>query len=541
MPKIHIIELDKFKKENDILSNIYNNKNNNHNVEKNYLKENSQPLGGFSEVKKLSRKELFEQYNYVYLKTINKFISTPTSRQGAQTVLYFDEMANCHKMVLFGGVNIKSLNDIWECSIISPNKLDKKYIWKKIEITEDRPLPRNGHTMKIFQGHIFIYGGLVEETQNKRREDILIYNINDHKFSIDYTINKNGVGWRNYHIAEIIGPHMLIYGGADEKGNILADPYALDLYDMKWIQAKFNSYNLPKRKFHSSCQVFPQSKKYSNKFFLFKVYNDISIYDTNKILAEGIYIFGGINENLECCNDLLIIKRGKPLHLFKGIAKGAPPAPRCQCTMEFFEKLNVVIIYGGRNDKNKNGPYFNDMFFLDVESLSWINIEFNKDQMFQPRGGHCSCLVDNELIIFGGKNEKYYLKSNLLICNLDIIENYKFKKVPSLKLKKKSRFVPENLNIIDENTNIIENQNPLLKKLNKKMVRIYSNNNIYESNNSSINMMNNKKISYNFFNNFPKLRNKLEEKYKEIEKINFHSSETQKIKDIINDNSPSSI
>ena len=202
---------------------------------------------------------------------------------------------------------------------------------------------------------------------------------------------------------------MFIYGGGDERGNIVAEPYALDLYDMKWIQAKFNTENLPKRKFHSSCQVFPQSKKYSNKFFLFKIYNDISIYDSNKILAEGIYMFGGINENLICCNDLLIIKRGKPLQLFKGIAKGAPPSPRCQCVMEFFERLNVVIVYGGKNEKSKSGPYFNDMYFLDVQTLTWINIELNNEQNFPTRGAHCSCLVDNELIIFGGKNEKNYL------------------------------------------------------------------------------------------------------------------------------------
>ena len=324
MPKIHIVELSKFKKEkNNILINILNK-----NGTQDFSKENLENLNNFTDLNKISRKELFEEYNYIYIKSINKFISTPTCRQGAQMVSYLDENTGINKIILFGGANVKSLNDLWECSIISPNKIDKKYIWKKIKIVEDIPSPRNGHTMKIFHGNIFIYGGLVEEIPNKIREDILVYNINEQKFSIDYTLNKTGVGWRNYHIAEIIGPHMFIYGGADEKGNILADPYALDLYDMKWIQAKFNTDNLPKRKFHSSCQVFPQSKKYSNKFFLFKIYNDLNIYNSSKILAEGIYIFGGINEYFLCTNDLLIIKGEnlynylkvslKALHLLQG-------------------------------------------------------------------------------------------------------------------------------------------------------------------------------------------------------------------------------
>ena len=263
----------------------------------------------------------------------------------------------------------------------------------------------------------------------------------------------------------------------------------------------------------------------------------------SKILAEGIYIFGGINENLICCNDLLIIKRGKPLQLFRGIAKGTPPAPRCQCSMDFFEKLNVVIIYGGRNEKNKDGPFFNDMFFLDVQTLSWINIELNTDKAFPPRGAHSSCLVDNELIIFGGKNEKFYLKSDLLICNLDILENYKFKKVSTIKMKKKKDNIirtetMKSLNIIGEDKNIIGNQIPLLNNLNKKMERIYSNNDIYESNTSSINMANKKQVSYNFFKNFPQMRNKLKEQFKEVEGNNCNSSDTEKIKDLMKEKSP---
>ena len=63
-------------------------------------------------------------------------------------------------------------------------------------------------------------------------------------------MNKYGVTWRSFHIAEILGQYMFIYGGGDEKGNILSDPWALDLERMKWEPAKFNTDILPKRKFH---------------------------------------------------------------------------------------------------------------------------------------------------------------------------------------------------------------------------------------------------------------------------------------------------
>ena len=87
------------------------------------------------------------------------------------------------------------------------------------------------------------------------------------------------------------------------------------------------------------------------------------------------------------------------LQLYKAIIKGRAPAPRCETTMNFFEKLNMLVIYGGKNENSKYGPYFNDMYFLDVETFTWIKIELNKNENFYPRGGHCACIVENEIII----------------------------------------------------------------------------------------------------------------------------------------------
>ena len=531
MPKTHIIDISKYKKDKDN-SNIINKISNK--SDKKRKKDASKDilfnLNTFMNLNKISRKEFFEEYNYVYIKAIDKYVSTPTCRHGAQMLLYTDDITEDNKIFLFGGANIKSLNDIWECLITNTNKSEKKYIWNKIDITEDIPYSRNGHSMSLFQGNIFIYGGIIEEIGTKAREDILIYNIKEQKFTIDYTLNKGIVGCRNYHIAEVVGTHMLIYGGANEKGDILADPFALDLYNMKWVKAKFNTDNLPKRKFHSSCQVFPHLKRINEKFFLFKINNEINIYNSDKILVEGIYIFGGINENLICTNDLLIIKRGKPLQLFKGITKGSPPIPRCQCSMDFYEKLNVIVIYGGKNDKSKDGPFFNDMFFLDLQTLSWINIELNNDNIFPPRGSHCSCLCDNELIIFGGINEKYLLKSDLLVCNLDIFENYKTKRNLQVKIKKRKE--RESLSINNEVfKKILSSRNRI--SINE---RIYSNKKLNENSNNSIVKNKPEHFSYNFFKTYPKLRNFLQEKFKEIDNINFNSSDNQKIEEIIKEN-----
>ena len=530
MPKVHTIELSKYKKDTQEKNDVDN--------------HNKLVVNSIFDLYKIPRNELFYDYNAVYLRNISKFLSTPTCRGGAKMLSYLDEKTNNNKILLFGGINIIRLDDLWECSIITQNRTsEKKYIWKKVELNGDKPLPRNGHSMVFYKDNLVIFGGIIEEKGgNKVHEDLLCYDINEKKFMVEMCMNKFGVTWRSYHISEMIGQYMFIYGGGDDKGNILAEPWALDLDRMRWEPAKFNTENLPKRKFHCSCQVFPPQKKYHEKFTLFKVYTESGLFNSTKILVEGIYMFGGIDENFKCSNEVLIIKRGRPLQLFKALTKGKSPVARCECTMDFFEKLDVVIIYGGKNERSNSGPFFNDMFFLDVETLNWINIELNYNKNFYPRGEHCSCIVDNELIIFGGQNEKFFLKSDLLICNLDIGESAKIIKNKYFKNKNRKREknienntnitnFPLNTNSGDDNESINNGRfsNPLFEKT--KLIQLNPENKI--SKDTKILMNQKVQTSKNFFLDFPKQKYELQEKFKEIDAINFKNSEYKKIQDII--------
>ena len=537
MPKIKTIELTKYKKETKESNTTVN--------------LHKQVVNSIYDLSKIPRNELFSNFKSVYLKTISKFLSTPTCREGATMLPYLEEETNTYKLLLFGGMNVIRLFDLWECVVTNSNKLEKKYIWKRIKPNGENPLPRNGHTMVYYRNNLIIYGGVIEEKGGIRvKEDLLCYDINDKKFSVEVCMNKFAVTWRSFHIAEILGQYMFIYGGGDEKGNIIADPWALDLERMRWEPAKFNSEILPRRKFHCSCQVFPPQKKYHSKFSLFKVYSEPGLFNSTKILVEGIYIFGGIDENLKCSNDILIIKRGRPLQLYKAITKGRAPVPRCESTMDFFEKLNVVIIYGGKNEHSKYGPYFNDMYFLDVETLTWVRIELNINDNFYPRGRHCSSIIENEIIIFGGNNDQFLLKTDLLIGNLDIGESTKIIRASKLvKNKNKSKkdkiefvenFPAENIineeaevSLNSENDSKLSERRDSVASLDKD--KILNNNNPMEKIKKDTKIIMNQKVqtSKNFFLDFPKQKNELQEKFKEIDAINFNSSENQKIQDII--------
>ena len=545
MPRIKTIELSKFKKEP---------KENNNKWHRNAF------VNSIFDLSKIPREDLFNTFKYVFLKSISKFLTTPTCREGAKMYAYLDEEINNYKVFLFGGMNVIRLNDLWECNIINANRLEKKYIWKKVDIKGEKPASRNSHSMVYYGNNLVIYGGIIEEKPGiKIKEDLLCYDILEKKFSVEICSNKFAVTWRSFHIAEILGQHMFIYGGGDESGNILADPWALDLERMRWEPAKFSTDGLPKRKFHCSCQVFPPQKKYHSKFSLFKVYSEPGLFNSTKILVEGIYMFGGIDENFNCSNDVFVIKRGRPLQLFKAITKGRPPIARSECTMNFYEKLNILVIYGGKNEHSRFGPYFNDMYFLDVETLHWVKVELNYNDSFQPRGRHCSCIVDNEIIIFGGNNESFLLKADLLIGNLDIGESTKIIRASlTSKIKSKSKkdkvdfdnnlrkdIILNNEEGFEVNNDIeIDDDNKMddLKKRasitsldTEKILKLDPMSKIKKD--TKIIMNQKVQTSKNFFLDFPKQRNELQEKFKEIDAINLNSTDKQRIEEIIKDRS----
>ena len=88
-------------------------------------------------------------------------------------VSYLDDHSNNYKILLFGGLNVLRLDDLWECSILTANKSEKKYIWKKVEFNGEKPMARNGHSMVIFKDVLFIFGGIIEEKGTRIHEDIL--------------------------------------------------------------------------------------------------------------------------------------------------------------------------------------------------------------------------------------------------------------------------------------------------------------------------------------------------------------------------------
>ena len=112
-------------------------------------------------------------------------------------------------------------------------------------------------------------------------------------------------------------------------------------------------------------------------------------------------MFGGMERNNELTNTLMILKPGeKHLKWRKLETSGASPSERMLHSMTFMEKMNVLVIYGGRN-MNKE-CFLSDIHILNLDSLQWANVELFGCEMSLGRCGHAAAAFNKRLIVFGG-------------------------------------------------------------------------------------------------------------------------------------------
>ena len=175
--------------------------------------------------------------------------------------------------------------------------------------------------------------------------------------------------------------------------------------------------------YHSSCLVLSKEKKLNDNLniwhFEHKDKKDLLV-----IKYEGIYIFGGINEYGEACNQLYILAFGNnPLTVVKANVDGKAPSERYSCSMNYYSDLNIIVVYGGRNIEA-----FNDIFILDVINLNWIEADLFGGEN-RPRAEHVGVIDGNKLFIFGGCSENGFLSAKVFGINLDLFSNQRYKKM----------------------------------------------------------------------------------------------------------------
>lgn len=123
-----------------------------------------------------------------------------------------------------------------------------------------------------------------------------------------------------------------------------------------------------------------------------------------------MYVFGGKMADGRLSNRLkvLVFMDQKPYKWMYPNVKGNTPIARFKHTMLYYQPLNILIMYAGRNDSlyERQGSFcLQDIRVLNLELMSWCPSASFGDSPSEPRCAHSACLFGNSMMIFGGMSD----------------------------------------------------------------------------------------------------------------------------------------
>ena len=320
------------------------------------------------------------------------------------------------EMIICGGLSafMKGMG-IWSLNL-------EKLEWAKI-LQKSPTNNRFGHTSVIYQNKIFLFGGRTKYGGGFVSPGLEIFSLTENSFTNQDPEGNIFPEPRKNHISELIGAQMFIHGGLNETNEILNDCYFLNLNQLKWGICTINRTTPSPRLYgHTSCLVLPKEYYQSHKLTIFS-YPEMEI-GNNRLKEKGIYIFGGkAKEEGGLSNKIWILLLGqKLLRWICPEVKGKAPSPRYFHSMNYYDKGNILIIHGGRNDTVSETSALSDTFVFDLENFEWMQVNlYSQLTKFKvlSRCGHQSVIFGNKMIILGGMNNNNYVGSSLFIVNLD--------------------------------------------------------------------------------------------------------------------------
>lgn len=281
------------------------------------------------------------------------------------------------------------------------------------ELPQEPPHPekRFGHTITmISKERAVVFGGAVGDNVYKITNDTFCYNSTNNKWSVLKPKSQDEApSPRAAHGATAVESNqMVIFGGAHSHGNLVDNElYLLKLGNnenlAKWVKVPVEN-------------AKPTSR-YGHAMVFFKPY---------------ILVIGG-NIGNEPCNEVWALSIDKsPFFWNKLEFKDVEPAPRVyhtSCIWKSTNKVDMVLMFGGRNNKN---VALNDMWGLRRHKNSvwdWVKAPIKNEQYIpMDRYQHTMLCTNNLAILVGGRNNINNDKSEVAmeVYNLETSEWYLF-------------------------------------------------------------------------------------------------------------------
>jgi N-acetylneuraminic acid mutarotase len=316
------------------------------------------------------------------------------------------------RLVLVGGVS-RSINSDVNLFLPSYRK------WEKLAAKGVEPEPRFGHSAIEYKKKLFVFGGGTDfNSIHKLREclnGVKAVNVETGEWS-NVRCEGSFIGTRKHHCAAVVGKHMFIHGGMNQRNNVLDDSAVLNLEKLQWKNlADVKGTGPGAVGFHAVAVVLEQEQRLASGLYKLPAVKNA------QVRWPGIYVFGGIGPSRQASNELFVLTLGtKPLEWVRPETQGMPPCPRFQHSMVFNDKLNIIVVFGGRVDGSSQAQYtcFNDLHILKVDSMLWTSVRV-LGSVPMPRSGHAAASMGSKVYIFAGVSTGPYCNSDMYMLELN--------------------------------------------------------------------------------------------------------------------------
>lgn len=345
----------------------------------------------------------------------------PEAREGATV-----NLINC-RLFMFGGQCRTRFNDIRVLNY-------QTWYWDRLafDTHEGDPPPeeRVGHSGSSYKNLLIIYGGRGPYNSALHiRNCYPRIHVFDTLTKIWRTYKPLGRGpeGRRLHGACVVGNSMVIFGGMDSNGKILADLHGLNLDIMQWFVPKVEKGTVKPSARHSfslTSVYHPSIYKQSHDIFTINYPRDEEIWPRK---VAGIYLFGGVNSQGPTNEIWFLQVKRKHLREEEGMVKwiklepsGTAPSPRYGHSAVL--SGHSIFFIGGRNDSFYTcSERFDEIAAFNFQSCRWDSISVSGSPP-SLRWGACAASIGTKILYFGGMSLENFC--DFKVYALETEQNY---------------------------------------------------------------------------------------------------------------------
>uniref|UniRef100_UPI0037E875CC rab9 effector protein with kelch motifs n=1 Tax=Semicossyphus pulcher TaxID=241346 RepID=UPI0037E875CC len=276
---------------------------------------------------------------------------------------------------LFGGASsinqeedsLVYFNDFYMLTV-SPDDL----MWEEIPQSGDVPSAREGHTLCVVKGKLYLFGGASSPNASECLPGVYSFDI------VSLTWDSLAVGGVALgtlrHSSVAVGDNIYVYGGT-VGGNLTDDLMVFNTVSLTWTPVKTNG-SLPP----ALCG------------------------QSSALVGDQVFMFGGYEAGGDFCKDLHVLNT-ESLVWQKFEAKGESPAACSGQTLTAHHDKDIYL-FGGRST-NEDGTVTssNEIHKLSIAKMKW-KVPLYVGIPPARRHAHTAFVLHSHLYVFGGKNEE---------------------------------------------------------------------------------------------------------------------------------------